>query len=250
MSNVRDKVVLVTGGASGIGLATVERLLREGARVMLADLRAEAVDVALGQLRATGAQPPQGRSADVRSAASCEQLVQETVTAFGRLDALVHSAGILRPAGSRPKPMHELEESEYDAVVGTNLKGTFLINRAALKPMLAAKSGQIINISSTSGRKGRAHDAVYSASKAGVIGLSDSIAEEVRSQGIRVQVILPDAIDTPLWKQNGPFPAPGGALVPDRVAELILFLLGMPSDMILENVVVAPLYTKKIRRTP
>jgi 3-oxoacyl-[acyl-carrier protein] reductase len=157
----------------------------------------------------------------------------------------VHCAGILRPPGSRPLPMHELEESEYNAVIDTNLKGTFQVNRAALRTMVKQRSGQIVNVSSTSGRKGRPLDSVYSASKAGVIALSESIAEEVRPFGVRVQLIIPDAVDTPLWEQNGVIAkSPPGALPPQRVAELILFCLSLPADTVCENLVIAPFRTR------
>ena len=103
-------------------------------------------------------------------------------------------------------------------------------------------------MSSTSGRKGRPLDSLYSASKAGVIGLSESIAEEVRAFGIRVQVILPDAVDTPLWKQNGPLqPAPPGSLPPERIAQVIALCLSLPADTVCENLVVAPLRLRKLR---
>jgi NAD(P)-dependent dehydrogenase (short-subunit alcohol dehydrogenase family) len=170
--------------------------------------------------------------------------------ALGGIDALVHSAGILRPPGGRPLPLADLEDSEYDAVVGTNLKGTFLVNRAVLRPMLARRSGQILNIASTSGRHGRPLDSLYSASKAGVIGLSESIAEEVRPYGLRVQVILPDAVATPLWRQNGILPnAPPGSLPPERVAELILIGLSLPLTMTCENLTLFPIRAAARRTT-
>jgi NAD(P)-dependent dehydrogenase (short-subunit alcohol dehydrogenase family) len=133
-------------------------------------------------------------------------------------------------------------------VVGTNLKGTFLVNRAILQKLLPQRAGQIVNLSSTSGRQGRPLDSVYSASKAGVIGLSESIAEEVRPFGIRVQVILPDAVDTPLWQQNGPLTLPPpGSLPPERVAEVIALCLALPPDMTLENIVIEPFRKRKTK---
>jgi NAD(P)-dependent dehydrogenase (short-subunit alcohol dehydrogenase family) len=115
--------------------------------------------------------------------------------------------------------------------------------------MIAQRSGQIVNISSTSGRKGRPLDSVYSASKAGMIALSESIAEEVRPFGVRVQVLLPDAVDTPLWQQNGTLPsAPPQSLPAARVAELIGFCLALPPDTICENLVIAPFRSRVGRR--
>jgi len=184
----------------------------------------------------------------VRHAEDCDRIAAEAKSRWGRIDALVHCAGVLRPAGGRPRPLYEIDDEEYDFVIGTNLRGTFLMNRAVLREMVPRKSGQIVNLSSTSGRRGRALDSVYSASKAGVIGLSESIAEEVRPFGIRVQVLLPDAVDTPLWEQNGPLPPPPGSLPAERVAEVIAFSLALPEDTFCANLVVAPLSVKRMRR--
>jgi len=232
---------IVTGAASGIGRATARLLLERGARVLAADLDPGRVAEAAAELSRAAGGEVLGQSCDVRSAADCERLVERSERDLGGLDALVHCAGILRPPGGRPRPLHELEEAEYDAVITTNLKGTFLVNRAALRVMVPRRSGQIVNLSSTSGRKGRPLDSLYSASKAGVIGLSESIAEEVRPFGIRVQVVLPDAVDTPLWKQNGVLTAaPPGSLPPERVAEVVLLCLGLPPDTMCENITVLP----------
>lgn len=247
MNPLADKGVIVTGGASGIGRATVELLLGAGANVLIVDLRQEPIDEALAELQNTGGGAVYGCAADVRRKEDCDRFVAVAGEKLGKIDALVHSAGILRPPGGRPRALHETDEEEYDAVVGTNLRGTFLVNRAVLRVMVAQKSGQVINISSTSGKKGRPLDSVYSASKAGVIGLSESAAEEVRPYGIRVQVILPDAVATPLWDQNGPLPPPPGALPAERVAEVILFCLSLPEDTMCENLVVAPLAMRKLR---
>lgn len=249
MSRLEKMSVIVTGGASGIGLATAALLVERRARVMIVDLKQPAVAAALERLRALDGPPAVGETCDVRSADDCQRMATAAAEQFGRVDALVHCAGILRRSGSRPRPLHELEVDEYDAVVDTNLKGTFLVNRAVLKPMIAQRDGQIINLSSTSGRKGRPLDSVYSASKAGVIALSESIAEEVRAFGIRVQVLIPDAVDTPLWQQNGAIgAAPPQSLPAERVAEVIAFCLSMPPDMVCENLVINPFRTRVGRR--
>ena len=248
MSRLQGLRVLVTGAASGIGAATAAALAARGGLVLAVDRSAEAAERA-----ASGIVPAHGgraipHAADVTIAADCEAMVRRAEEEFGGLDALVHSAGVLRPPGGRPRPLHEMEDAEYDAVVGTNLRGTFLANRAALRPMLARRSGQIVNLASTSGVRGRALDALYSASKAGVVALSESIAEEVRPFGVRVQVILPDAVVTPLWKQNGVLgAAPPGALPPQRVADLIRFCLGLPPGVVCDNLVLMPLRSRARR---
>lgn len=112
--------------------------------------------------------------------------------------------------------------------------------------MIAQKQGDIINISSVSSRQGRAFDKAYCASKFGIIGLSESLAEEVSSFGVQVQTILPDAVDTPLWDQNGPTGIREPfTLPPERVAEFILFLLTLPRDTFMLNPVIAPFKGRK-----
>lgn len=241
-----DPCVLITGAASGIGLATALRLQRANAHVFATDLREESVTGALDALRAAGGTQPTGCACDVRSAEDCERLVSTMTDQLGLIDALVHCAGILRAPGSRPRFLHDLDDEEYDAVIGTNLTGTLLVNRAVLQAMIPQRAGQIVNISSTSGRRGRPLDSVYSASKAGVIALSESIAEEVRSLGIRVQVVLPDAVDTPLWQQNVTgAKAPPKSLPADRVAEVIEICLSLPPNATVENLVVMPCQSRR-----
>jgi NAD(P)-dependent dehydrogenase (short-subunit alcohol dehydrogenase family) len=113
--------------------------------------------------------------------------------------------------------------------------------------MLRQREGQIVNLSSTSGRRGRALDGPYCASKFGVIGLTESLAEEVRTRGIKVLAILPDAVDTPLWKQNGPVAVPKDSLAPERVADLILYVLNLPRDTILDHLTISAFRTRRYK---
>lgn len=247
MSDLRNCGVLITGGASGIGRATANLLVRRGARVVVADYDEAAIEQTVVELSKLDGPRASGIGCDIRHAEAVEQMVDEAEARLGQIDALVHSAGILRPRGVRPRPLHEVDDDEFEAVVGTNLHGAFFVNRAVLAKMVPRRAGQIINIASTSGRKGRAFDSVYSASKAGLIGLSEAAAEEARPHGIRVQLVLPDAIATPLWQQNGPVPLPPGALPPERVAGAIALCLSLPADATCEQLVISPLSTRKLR---
>jgi NAD(P)-dependent dehydrogenase (short-subunit alcohol dehydrogenase family) len=137
---------------------------------------------------------------------------------------------------------------EWRAVIEVNLTGSFLSNRAVLANMLQRGSGDIVNISSTSGRQGRAFDAPYAASKFGIVGLSESLAEEVGRRGVRVQTLLPDAVQTTLWDQSGTTAMkPPNMLSPDLVAEFVHYLVTLPRDAFLLNPTIYPLNVRTKR---
>lgn len=246
---LEGKIAVVTGGASGIGRATCLELAARGASVAVVDVSGERLQDCTAEL--LGRHPGCGGVgivADVRDSGAVTAMVEEVVTRFGRLDLLVHSAGILRPPGQGPRMLHQVSVEEWDAVIDVNLKGTFLCNRAVVPVMIRQRGGQIINLSSTSGLKGRAFDSVYCASKFGTIGLSEALAEEVRGHGIRVHVVLPDAVDTPIWQQNGPIQPPEESLPPERVAELIAYLAELPEDTVLDHLVIRAFRGRRRRK--
>jgi 3-oxoacyl-[acyl-carrier protein] reductase len=237
---LKGQTAIVTGGSGGIGRATCIALAKEGAHIVVVDVdqgRVEEV-VAATYGQGSGAESF-GLILDVRREHDMEEMARQTLARFGSIDVLVTCAGKLRARGSTLKPLAQLRTEEWDEVIDTNLNGVFLSNRAVLPTMIEQRRGDIVNISSVSGRQGRAHDSAYCASKFGVIGLSESLAEEVRKFGVRVQVVLPDAVDTPMWDQNGPIPRPGNALPPTRVADLIIYLLSLPQDAVLLSPVIA-----------
>ncbi|HMP74030.1 MAG TPA: SDR family oxidoreductase [Kiritimatiellia bacterium] len=242
------QTAIVTGGASGIGKATALRLAKAGVRVAVADINPDTIEATLAELRALGSDPGHiGIKTDVSSETDVEAMTANVFETFGRIDILVHSAGILRPAGYGPRILPQIDENECNKVIDINLKGTFLCDRAVIGYMMRQRGGQIINISSTSGLKGLAFDSVYCASKFGVIGLTESLAEEVRQFGIKVHLVLPNAVDTPLWDRNH-VRAPEGSLSPDRVALSIELMLRLPDDMLLKNVIVMPHKTRKRKK--
>jgi 3-oxoacyl-[acyl-carrier protein] reductase len=228
------QVAIVTGGASGIGRAVSTRLAEAAAQVMIVDSRQEAITEALAEIRASaGPDSIRGLAADVRHPEDMARMREETVACWGRIDILVACAGIMRGVPGRPQTVRDTPAEAWDRVIDTNLTGVFLSNKAVLPIMQQQKSGNIVNLSSTSGRRGLAFDAAYCASKFGVIGLSESLAEEVRPQGIRVQVVLPEVVDTPMLDQNGPLPRPAKMLTADQVADLIFHLLRLPPDTVM-----------------
>lgn len=233
--SLSGRSVIITGAAGGIGAATARRLAEGGARLVLVD-RAEAPlrDLAAG-LDALAF------PADVTAEADMARMAELTLERHGRIDALVAAAGILR-TGGQPRPVADTSFAEWRKVIDVNLTGTFLANRAVLAAMLAQRRGDIVNLSSVSGRQGRAFDGPYAASKFGIIGLSESLAEEVSRDGVRVQTVLPDAVDTGLWDQSGTAALkPRAMLMPGQVAAFIAYLLTLPRDAYLLNSVIAPI---------
>ncbi|MED5619071.1 SDR family oxidoreductase [Ideonella sp. BN130291] len=243
--DLRGKVVIVTGGTGGIGLATARAAASLGASVVVADIDAARVDSVVTEIAAGGEAACIGVAIDVRREEDHARLVQATLDRFGRIDALISCAGILRKRGTPPKVLVDVSTDEFDDVIGINLRGVFLANRAVLPTMISQRSGMIINLSSVQGLQGRAYDGPYCASKFGVIGLSQAVAEEVRSYGVKVQALMPAAVATPMWEQNLPAPMPSDAVPPERVADLIIFMLLQPEDTILVGPVIAPLGARR-----
>ncbi len=247
--NLTDKVTIITGASSGIGKACANLLVNQGGKVVLVDINRVRLNETSEEIQKNVDNPANIFSLELNvcKEADMQEMAKQTLAKFGRIDCLIASAGILR-IGNNLRTVTDTPLSEWEAIVQTNLTGTFLSNQAVLPAMSAQKEGDIVNISSVSGRQGRAFDAAYCASKFGIIGFSESLAEEVSAYGIRVQTILPDAVDTPLWDQNGPQSMRATvALPPERVAQLILHLITLPRDAFMLNTVIAPFKGRKKR---
>jgi NAD(P)-dependent dehydrogenase (short-subunit alcohol dehydrogenase family) len=241
------QVAIVTGGTVGIGRATCIALAKQGAQVVIVGRSQERLEQTLAEMaRLKIGGEPWGLALDVRREGDMDEMASHTVERFGRIDILVTAAGVLRGGAGHLRTLQHMSIPEWDEVLDTNLKGVFLANRAVLPTMISRRGGNIINISSTSGRQGLAFDSAYCASKFGVIGLSEALAEEMRHYGIRVQVLLPGAIETDMWEQN-PLPRPKNILPVERVADFICYLVTLPVDVILPDPIIEPL---KVREQP
>ena len=223
------RVAVVTGGGRGIGRAVAVRLANEGANVAISyrsnDTAAEEV---AEEVRAAGAQCEIFKG-DVASPEDVDALFGGVRDSFGKIDILVNNAGL-----TRDNLMMRMKESEFDEVLRTNLKGTYLCTRAALRPMIRARWGRIVNVSSVVGLVGNAGQANYAASKAGIIGFTKSVAREVAQRGITANVVAPGYVETELTRSlpedvkdqiKGQVPA-GRFGEAEEVAEVVAFLAG------------------------
>ncbi len=187
---LEGKSIIVTGGASGIGYATVEELLNDGAYVTVCDINPTAPEFNVGNGKLLYVQT------DVTNKASIDAMIAQVIATFGKIDVLVNNAGINLPrllvdeAGK-----YELDEATWDKVMNVNVKGLFLVPQAAARHMVAQKSGVIINMSSESGLEGSEGQSVYSASKGAVNSLTRSWAKELGRRGVRVVGLAPGIME-------------------------------------------------------
>jgi 3-oxoacyl-[acyl-carrier protein] reductase len=231
---LEDRVALVTGGARGIGRAIAFRLAADGAKVAIVDLADSGADTAREVEKACG-RATTFVKADISKEAEARAAVAAAEAALGPVDILVNNAGITRDG-----LMLVMEESDWDAVLAVNLKGAFLMSKAVLRGMIKRRRGSIVSISSVVGRRGNAGQVNYSAAKAGLIGLTKSLAREVASRNVRVNAVAPGYIETEMTAKLDE--SARNALInqiplgrigtPEGVADAVAFLAGDSASFI------------------
>ena len=220
------KVALVTGGASGIGLATAERLLEEGAIVVIADLNGEAAMAAVATLRGRGLEAAQAATCDVSCGDQVKALVGDIVSRHERIDVLFNNAGIYEPG-----EVHEVDEEAWDRQIGVNLRSVYLVSHHVVPVMLAQGGGAIVNNASVAALVGDLNSAAYCASKGGVAQLTKAMALDYATRGIRVNAICCGEIDTPLFvRESGDL-----GMTPDEYRAILneahpMGRIGLPSE--------------------
>jgi len=233
-----ERVALVTGGAQGIGKAVALLLARNGADVVVSDVNLEKAEETSREVEALGRQAMAIR-VDVSRLDDVEGMVQTLLDRFGKIDILINNAGI-----ARDKLILRMTEEDWDAVLAVNLKGTFNCTKAVIRHMSKQRWGKIVNIASVVGEMGNTGQANYSASKAGVIGFTKTMAREFAQRGINVNAIAPGYIQTPMTdalpekareelKRMIPMERLGQ---PEDVAHAVLFLVSEASSYITGHV--------------
>ena len=193
MFNLEGKVAIVTGGRRGIGRAISEVLAQQGASVVLGDRVPEEALTAAEEISQATGRHVQSCMVEVTDMKSTQSMVDCAIADLGRVDILVNNAGI-----TRDSLIMRMDETDWDAVIDTNLKGAWNCCKAVIRPMMKQRFGRIINISSVSGLAGQAGQTNYSASKAGLVGLTKALAREVASRGITVNAVAPGFVPTSL----------------------------------------------------
>ena len=241
MSDLTGQVALITGASSGIGKATACLLASQGMALALNGRRTEPLEK-LQALLAEGF--PEAKTllvpADVRDANAVDQMVSKTVRVFGQLDVLINNAGV----ASKTALLQEVPPEEIDRLIDINLKGAIYVMQAVLRQaMVPAGQGVIINLNSVAGLNAYPYWSLYDATKFGLRAITEAVAEEQRTNGIKVMGIYPGAVDTPLWDalEPGGVPDRDGMLDVETIADLVLHTLQQPAKAFTSAIHVAPL---------
>lgn len=228
MGSLVDKVAIVTGSGRGIGRSIAEALLHEGAQVVISDINEELITKTTEELKSSGGKVL-GVPCNVTVSESIDKMVETVINTWGRVDILVNNAGITRDA-----LFMRMSEEQWQAVIDTNLTSAFKVTKPVVKVMSKQRSGRIINIASTTGVHGNFGQVNYAAAKAGLIGLTKTVALEYASRGITCNAVAPGFIDTAMTQALGEEiiskvteKIPMGRMgTPDDIAQAVVFFAG------------------------
>jgi NADP-dependent 3-hydroxy acid dehydrogenase YdfG len=234
LSTLLGQVAVVTGAGRGIGHATAMALAREGATVVLAARTRQQLAATAAEIRETGG-AALAIPTDVTQDAAVEAMVEQAIAELGRLDILVTAAGVASFG-----PVSGTKPADWDGMLAVNLRAVMVTCRAVLPIMIRQRRGTIINVASVAAQRAIPGAAVYTATKAGVVGFSRVLAEELRSEGVRVGVLVPGAVDTPLWDAIPGSPDRSRMLRPADVARAAVLMASLPPGATLEELTLLP----------
>ena len=232
---LEGRVVLVTGGGGGLGAALCRALGDAGMLVVAGDVRADAAEAVAAEVRAAGGKAVSAR-VDVTDERAAGEVVREAIAQFGALDALVNNAGT-----DLTVPIEALSPADWDRILGVNLRGPFLMARAAFPHMRARGRGHIVNIVSTAAKRAWANAAAYHASKWGLLGLSHALHVEGRPHGVKVTAVIAGGMRTPFLLDRFPDLDPAVLQDPAHVARAVRFVLTQPDETVVPEITVLPM---------
>lgn len=235
MESLNGKVILVTGGARGLGHEICRDLCKQGAALIAADIRLELLDEAARQLENDGGSV-YPIALDVCDENAVEKAVYHIIERYGRLDALINNAGI-----DRTVSIEELSVSDWDTVLGVNLRGPFLLSKYVLPIMKEQGSGNIVNVVSTAAKRAWANAAAYHASKWGLLGFSHALHVEARPYNIKVTAVVAGGMRTPFLLDRFPDIDVTTLQDPGNVANTIRFVLSQPEGTVIPEIMVLPM---------
>lgn len=227
--DLRGKTAIITGGGSGIGRAIAEALVKAGVNVVLASRRRDVLERTASELNSTGPGRAIISPCDLRNAQDIIRTVEIALNSFGPVDILINNSGL-----GIQRIIADMTEEEWDMVVDTNLKGTFLMTKYTLPSMMQKRNGYIINIASQAAKHGYPEAGAYCASKFGILGFAESLQHEVREYGIRVHSLCPALVQVPPPSNNNEINH--GVLQVEDLASAVMFLLSQPERIKFEDI--------------
>jgi len=231
---LQGQVAIVTGAGRGIGHAIATAMAREGATVVLAARTRQQLAATAAAIRESGG-TALAIPTDVTQDAAVEAMVEQAIAELGRVDALVTAAG-----AASFGPVVSSKPADWDTILAVNLRAVMVCCHAVLPVMIRQRRGTIINVASVAAQRAIPGAAVYTATKAGVVGFSRVLAEELRAEGVRVGVLVPGAVDTPLWDTIPNSPDRSRMLRPEDVARAAVLMASLPPGAALEELTLLP----------
>ena len=235
MNTLKDKVILVTGGAQGLGAAICKTLAEDQATVIAVDVKLEKLDKVVSEIKSMGGKA-KAYQMDVCSEKSVEEVINRIILEFGKLDVVVNNAGV-----DHTKSIEELTHAEFNQVIHVNLCGPFNVSKAAFTHMKNNRKGYIINIVSTAAKRAWANASAYHASKWGLLGFSHALHVEARQHGIKVTALIAGGMQTPFILERFPDVNPNILQDPKNVAENVKYILYQQNGTVIPEMMVIPM---------